>query len=62
MRFSNAYPVIFRSSGGTLATVALPLTLAAPDDGSANPDVGAVRRKLGLNTVDNHFGPTRPDH
>ena len=58
LRYSHAYPVVFRNSGFALATVVLRLGLAAPAFYNAGLGVGAALYLLGLNTVYNLFGRT----
>lgn len=58
LRYSHAYPVVFRNSGFALATVVLRLGLAAPAYYNACLGVGAALYLLGLNTVYNMFGRT----
>jgi hypothetical protein len=55
VRFSHAYPVVFRNSGFALATVVLRLSLAAPAYYNASLGVGAALYILGLNAVYNLF-------
>ena len=55
VRFSHAYPVVFRNSGFALATVVLRLSLAAPAYYNACLGVGAALYLLGLNAVYNLF-------
>jgi hypothetical protein len=55
VRFSHAYPVVFRNSGFALATVVLRLSLAAPAFYNASLGVGAALYILGLNAVYNLF-------
>jgi hypothetical protein len=55
VRFSHAYPVVFRNSGFALATVVLRLSLAAPAYYNASLGVGAAMYILGLNAVYNFF-------
>ena len=55
VRFSHAYPVVFRNSGFALATVVLRLSLAAPAYYNAGLGVGAALYILGLNAVYNLF-------
>jgi hypothetical protein len=55
IRFSHAYPVVFRNSGFALATVVLRLSLAAPAYYNAALGVGAALYLLGLNAVYNLF-------
>lgn len=55
LRFSRAYPVVFRNSGFALATVVLRLGLAAPAYYNAGLGVGAALYILGLNAVYNTF-------
>lgn len=55
VRFSHAYPVVFRNSGFALATVVLRLSLAAPAYYNASLGVGAALYLLGLNAVYNSF-------
>jgi hypothetical protein len=55
IRFSHAYPVVFRNSGFALATVVLRLSLAAPAFYNASLGVGAALYLLGLNAVYNLF-------
>jgi hypothetical protein len=63
VRFSHAYPVVFRNSGFALATVVLRLSLAAPAFYNAGLGVGAAVYLLGLNAVYNLFvrATRRPD-
>jgi hypothetical protein len=63
VRFSHAYPVVFRNSGFALATVVLRLSLAAPAYYNACLGVGAVLYLLGLNAAYNLFvrATRRPD-
>lgn len=56
LRYSHAYPVIFRNSGFALASVMLRLGLAAPPYYNACLGVGAMLYILGLNAVYNRFG------
>lgn len=56
LRYSHAYPVIFRNSGFALASVMLRLGLAAPPYYNACLGVGAMLYILGLNAVYNMFG------
>ena len=58
LRYSHAYPVVFRNSGFALATVVLRLGLAAPAYYNASLGVGAALYVLGLNAVYNMFGRT----
>jgi hypothetical protein len=58
LRYSHAYPVVFRNSGFALATVVLRLGLAAPAYYNAGLGVGAALYLLGLNAVYNMFGRT----
>ncbi len=58
LRYSHAYPVVFRNSGFALATVVLRLGLAAPAYYNACLGVGAVLYLLGLNAVYNMYGRT----
>jgi hypothetical protein len=61
VRFSHAYPVVFRNSGFALATVVLRLSLVAPAYYNASLGVGAALYLLGLNAVYNLFArATRP--
>ncbi len=55
IRFSHAYPVVFRNSGFALSTVVLRLSLAAPAYYNAGLGVGAALYLLGLNAVYNLF-------
>ena len=63
VRFSHAYPVVFRNSGFALATVVLRLSLAAPAFYNAALGAGAALYLLGLNAVYNQFvsATRRPD-
>jgi hypothetical protein len=61
MRYSHAYPVVFRNSGFALVTVMLRLGLAAPDYYNALLGVGAAVYLLGLNAVYNMYGRTIDD-
>jgi hypothetical protein len=63
VRFSHAYPVVFRNSGFALATVVLRLSLAAPAYYNAGLGVSAALYLLGLNAVYNLFvrATRRPD-
>lgn len=56
VRYSHAYPVVFRNSGFALATVVLRLGLAAPAYYNAALGVGAALYLLGLNAVYNMHG------
>ena len=56
LRYSHAYPVIFRNSGFALASVMLRMGLAAPPYYNACLGVGAMLYILGLNAVYNMFG------
>lgn len=56
MRYSNAYPVVFRNSGFALVTVMLRLGLAAPAHYNALLGVGAAVYLLGLNALYNMYG------
>lgn len=56
LRYSHAYPVVFRNSGFALGTVVLRLGLAAPAYYNAGLGVGAALYILGLNAVYNVFG------
>ena len=55
MRFSHAYPVVFRNSGFALATVVLRLSLAAPAYYNALLGSGAALYIVGLNAAYNLF-------
>lgn len=58
LRYSHAYPVVFRNSGFALATVVLRLGLAAPAYYNSSLGVGAALYLLGLIAVYNLFGRT----
>lgn len=56
MRFSHAYPVVFRNSGFALGTVMLRLGLTVPAYLNACLGVGAALYILGLNAIYNMYG------